>query len=245
MSTPGPERQQAVFFVAERGLTALRALAILKHTDWSVCFDHDEVSNMLTKSEHTIANILSAAGSLFVTRNYADVTMDQIAEASHVTKGALYHHFASKEDLYLGLMHTDLADKREMFREAISTPGSCRERLRRLTAVFFALPAESREITKLVRRDINVFSDPARAELVKAYQASLPELIERVIRDGIRDGEVAPADPRLLSWYFVALVEVTLSRYADSLYSDADAKLNHVMDLFFKGAAGSRQEVSE
>ncbi len=52
---------------------------------------------MLTKSETTIANILTAAASLFTARNYADVTMDQIAVACSVTKGALYHHFKSHE----------------------------------------------------------------------------------------------------------------------------------------------------
>ncbi|MGD8413127.1 MAG: helix-turn-helix domain-containing protein, partial [Candidatus Latescibacterota bacterium] len=141
---------------------------------------------MLTKSEATIANILAAATSLFTARNYADVTMDQIAVACDVTKGALYHHFSSKEELYLALMHSDLASKRAMFEEAIAAGRDCRDRLRRLTEVFFDLPKESREVIKLVRRDINIFDEPARRQLVKAYQDSLPDLIERVIRDGIR-----------------------------------------------------------
>lgn len=198
---------------------------------------------MLTKSETTIANILSAAGTLFVARNYADVTMGQIAQACNVTKGALYHHFASKEELYLELMHIDLTEKKDLFSRAVESGTNCRERLRGLTAVFFDLPAESREITKLVRRDINIFGEPARSGLVKAYQSSLPELIEGVIRDGIRDGELAPGDPRLLSWHYVALVEVTLSQYADGLFPDADAKLDHVLDQFFLGAA--KQGVNE
>lgn len=199
---------------------------------------------MLTKSETTIANILAAAASLFTARNYADVTMDQIAVACHVTKGALYHHFASKEELYLALMHNDLARKRALFQGAVEAGRGCRDRLRRLTAVFFDLPEESREVTRLVRRDINVFGEPARTELVRAYQASLPELIEAVIRDGIRDGELDPAEPRLLSWHFVALVEVTLSGYADRVFANAEAKLDHVVELFFHGA-GAKQGAIE
>ena len=199
---------------------------------------------MLTKSETTIANILTAAASLFIARNYADVTMDQIAVACSVTKGALYHHFTSKEELYLALMHSDLARKRALFEDAIAAGRDCRDRLRRLTAVFFDLPDESREVTSLVRRDINIFEEPARAELVSAYQASLPELIEGVIRDGISGGELDPADPRLLSWHFVALVEVTLSSYADSVFPNAEAKLDHVVELFFRGA-GTRQGAIE
>jgi len=193
--------------------------------------------SVIARSEATIANILTAAASLFLSRNYADVTMGQIADAAHVTKGALYHHFASKEELYLEMMHTSLAEKRRLFTEAIDSPGRCRDRLRRLTKAFFDLPPHRRELIKLVRRDSNIFAEPARTELIRAYQACLPEPTERVIRDGIRTGEIASADPRLLSWHFVAMVEVVLGRYADSLFDDTEEKLDHVLDLFFRGVA--------
>jgi len=67
-----------------------------------------------TRSEATIANVLSAAAYLFISRHYADVTMDQIAETAHVTKGALYHHFSGKEELYLEMMHADLSAKKDL-----------------------------------------------------------------------------------------------------------------------------------
>jgi AcrR family transcriptional regulator len=61
---------------------------------------------MYAKSATTITNILEAAQALFLEKNYADVTMTDIAEAADVTKGALYHHFSGKEDLYLRMMHS-------------------------------------------------------------------------------------------------------------------------------------------
>ena len=194
---------------------------------------------MLTKSEGTIANILAAAQSLFLARNYADVTMSQIAAAADVTKGALYHHFDSKEELYLALLHADLKQKRNLFQQAIDRETGSRNRLSALTAAFFELHREQRDLIRLVRRDINVFAGPARGELIRAYQTALPELVEQVLRDGIRDGEVQPEDPRLLSWHFVALVDVTLSAYADTVFEDTDRKLDHVLALFFSGAGRS------
>jgi AcrR family transcriptional regulator len=199
----------------------------------------------LTKSENTIANILAAAASLFVAKNYAEVTMEQIAEAAHMSKGALYHHFSSKEELYLALMHADLAEKRSLFRGAIDSATGCRERLRGLTTNFFNLPVARRRTISLVRRDINIFEEPARTELVRAYQAALPELVEEVIRDGIRDGELAPTDPRLLSWHFVAMVEVTLTKYADTLFEETDTRVAYVLDLFFSGSAATQPGVNE
>lgn len=169
-------------------------------------------------------------------KNYADVTMDEIAEAAGVTKGALYHHFESKEALYLEMMHVDLQKKRELFCSAIDQAGSTRDRLRRLTQRFLDLPPEERGLIKLVRRDINIFKDPVRERLVRAYQTSLPQPIESVIRDGIKRKELAPGDSRLLSWMYVAMVEVMLTSYAATRFEDPEGMLEAVLDLFFSGA---------
>ncbi len=192
---------------------------------------------MYAKSAATIAKIYAAAQALFLSQNYADVTMTDIAETSHVTKGALYHHFPSKQALYIAMMTADLQEKQALFRPMVESRGTCRERLRRLTQVFLQLPREKRDLIKLVRRDVNIFKDPLRNQLVRSYQATLPEQIEIIIRDGIRDGELAAADPRLLSWHYVATVEVILTRYAEKTFKNQEAMLDFVINLFFGGAA--------
>lgn len=168
--------------------------------------------------------------------------MAQIADAAHVTKGALYHHFPSKEELYLALIHSDLSEKQRIFSEAIDTGAGCRERLARLTRAFLSLPREKRELIKLVRRDINIFAEPERADLIGAYQLALPELVERVIRDGIAAGELTGFEPRLLSWQFVATVEVTLGSYAERQFTSVEEWVDCVLDLFFSGAGVPREE---
>ena len=190
---------------------------------------------MYSKSESTIANILTAAEDLFLNQNYADVTMDDIAEAAGVTKGALYHHFANKEALYVTMMLADLKEKESLFRAAVEHRGSCRDRLRRLTQLFLELPRKKRDLIKLVRRDINIFKGPIRGQLVRAYQAALPQQVEAILRDGVRTGELGRLDSRLLSWVHVAIVEVILTRYAESVFPDHDDALEFVTRLFFNG----------
>jgi AcrR family transcriptional regulator len=56
--------------------------------------------------------LLAEAQRLFREHGYAATSLEQIAEAAEVTKGAIYGHFASKEDLMLYLC-------REHAREAI------------------------------------------------------------------------------------------------------------------------------
>ncbi|MFF4381513.1 TetR family transcriptional regulator [Kitasatospora sp. NPDC001547] len=51
------------------------------------------------RSERTRGRLVVAGAALFDRRGYAGATLGEIAAAAGVTKGALYFHFASKEDL--------------------------------------------------------------------------------------------------------------------------------------------------
>jgi AcrR family transcriptional regulator len=58
------------------------------------------------RSQHTAdtrAALLSAARRLFGERGYAAVSLDEVCARARVTKGALYHHFESKQDLFLAV----------------------------------------------------------------------------------------------------------------------------------------------
>jgi AcrR family transcriptional regulator len=58
---------------------------------------------MATQSERreaTRAAIFKAAKRLFGERGFAGTTMDNVATSAHVAKGAVYHHFETKEALF-------------------------------------------------------------------------------------------------------------------------------------------------
>jgi AcrR family transcriptional regulator len=54
--------------------------------------------------ERTRQRLLAEAQRLFRERGYAATSLEQIAEAAEVTKGAIYGHFASKEDLMISAL---------------------------------------------------------------------------------------------------------------------------------------------
>lgn len=200
---------------------------------------------MYSKSHTTIQNILEAARELFVEKHYADVTIAEIASAADVSKGALYHHFASKEEVYITMMHHYLEAVQAATAESVrNSSGTCRERLRHSTLSFLELPGELHSVLRLVRRDINMFEDPLRRELIQAYQQAVPEQVESIIRDGIADGEIYPVDARLLSWELVALVEVALRPYSRSVLGSVDNMANYVIRLFWDGVA-AREAIAE
>ncbi len=55
------------------------------------------------RSQHVEATrraVLAAARAAFGTKGYAQTSVDEIAAAARVTKGAVYHHFSGKEALF-------------------------------------------------------------------------------------------------------------------------------------------------
>jgi AcrR family transcriptional regulator len=190
------------------------------------------------KSKITINNILEAARTLFIEKNYADVTITDIAALAEVSKGALYHHFSSKEDIYLQMMHHFLQEIQVVTQAAAeNSTGNCRERLRQSLISFLQLPEELLGVLRLVRRDINIFVDPMREELIRAYQSAVPQQVEAIIRSGIAGGEVQPIDARLLSWEMVALVEVALRPYSRRILGEYQNMADFLTRLFLDGVA--------
>ncbi len=65
----------------------------------------------LTREEvkqQTRKNLLEAAITVFGQKGFHGASIDDIAEAAGYTKGAVYTHFASKDELYLALLDENL-----------------------------------------------------------------------------------------------------------------------------------------
>ncbi|MFJ6569511.1 TetR/AcrR family transcriptional regulator [Streptomyces sp. NPDC091292] len=54
--------------------------------------------------EHTRQVLLRESRRLFAARGYGAVGLSEIVDAAGVTKGALYHHFGSKEELFRAVL---------------------------------------------------------------------------------------------------------------------------------------------
>ena len=59
---------------------------------------------MQQRSEETRTKILESAVKLFSTRGFGAASVDEICTEAGISKGAFYHHFESKQALFLALL---------------------------------------------------------------------------------------------------------------------------------------------
>lgn len=86
-------------------------------------------------AEPTRRRILDAATELFVERGFAGTSIRDIAEHLGMTKGSLYYHFSSKEDLLLAMLDPLLSAIEEFVAAARSTGTPTPALVRRLVEV--------------------------------------------------------------------------------------------------------------
>jgi AcrR family transcriptional regulator len=192
---------------------------------------------MQSRSTATISNILDAARGLFIEKQYADVTLREITELAGVTKGALYHHFPTKEELYAQMIQQCLSEVKEAIQVSLqnSQGESCRKKLQKSLASFLSLSPETRAVMRSIRRNLNIFDDAMRKALIQAYQEALPDQIEAILKNGMADREIISMDARLLSWQHIAVVEVTLYDYDRGILGLPEEMAASIVSLFFDG----------
>jgi AcrR family transcriptional regulator len=181
------------------------------------------------------SRILRAARALFLDRGFADVSMQQIADAASITKATLYHHFRDKEDLFIEVVRRQHERIAQDLVDLIAGATSLEEQLRRIAVAFFE--SDEGGFERLMQ-DIHRHVDPERfASLHVELHVTSPSP-EGVIRDcfarAIDAGEIGPHDPDLLATLFFSMVHGLrwVSEYSPSstTYTTEDAaRLPHIL----------------
>lgn len=102
-------------------------------TDQSVCN-----SKVSITSETTYNNIIKAAARCFSQNGFSETTMDQIAKEAGVSKGALYWHFKSKEELFVKLKEQNIAEVLQTLRKSFASMGTFDSKLAEGSNLYFS-----------------------------------------------------------------------------------------------------------
>ncbi len=152
----------------------------------------------LTRKQREIAErhqlILDVARKALIDGGYLGLNMDRIADATDYSKGTIYQHFTSKEDL-LGALTVETMKKRAaMFERAVGFNGRPRERLMAIgigDELFFKLHPDhflTEQITRLASISDKISTD--RRASLEQLEVACFERVHRVVGDAIAAGDL-------------------------------------------------------
>jgi AcrR family transcriptional regulator len=121
--------------------------------------------------------ILSAAQSMLHQHGYNYLTMDRVAETVEYSKGTIYNHFASKEDLVCSLCCRCVGNLIEVFERPYHYPGTTRERYSAIGigySIYHQLHPLDTQILQIVKNN-------AIREKISDFKLADMELLEQEI----------------------------------------------------------------
>ena len=159
--------------------------------------------------EQTVEKILDAAAALFAEKGYQSTTLQDIIDATGLSKGAVYHHFRSKEEIAqrVGDRWGDqMWEPLRRIREAAGLTG-----LQKLQAVFAASFAGDRQ-QRMGRTLPHLTDDPyfLVLEWQSIEERLVPECIAPLVRQGVADGSIHTGDPDALAGALFFLADLWL-----------------------------------
>ncbi len=189
-------------------------------------------------AEQTREALIKAALKVFSTKGYTRATLDEIARAAKVTRGAVYHHFTDKADIYRTLLLESSRKSKDLIPAAIAEGGSFLQIIERVfvrqlaqfesdpelrAQALFALRGDYLSIES-VRQDIEIRHSATLAQLTKTFAEAqaggvvrtdlAPRDIARsfiALQNGLVHLSSLPGQPNSISESAAALAKVLLA----------------------------------
>jgi TetR/AcrR family transcriptional regulator, cholesterol catabolism regulator len=181
--------------------------------------------------------ILRAAARLFQQQGYDATSMNDVAAALKLSKGGLYHHFQSKDEILFNLMShaMDITEERVIApAKLIPDP---EERLRTVIRRHIAvvLSERDREITVMLHENHPL--SPTLRKRINSRKKDYVHFLENLISEVQRArGSSGPVTPRAAAFALLGMINWIYQWYRPDGSLQEESLAQQYTDIFFRGA---------
>jgi len=155
--------------------------------------------------QETIERIINASLKLFKEKGFDKTSMQDIVDASDMSKGAIFYHFKSKEEIFEATMDREYTHVKERFHAFVEKleGDTAKEKMKKMITVTFAdeeISTDSYDIFKAIINSPHL----AMASMYKNTTEISP-IVAGLIKEGIADGSIITNFPDELGEVFILL----------------------------------------
>ena len=141
--------------------------------------------------------ILDHAQRLLLREGFQNLNLDTLAEAVEYSKGTLYLHFKTKEDLALAVVTRALKERADFFERALSFNGRSRERARAVgfACCHFAKVYPDYFSVELMLKSHSFWekADEARQHEYGMQGGRCFRIMHKIVTEGLQTGDLPPS----------------------------------------------------
>lgn len=158
--------------------------------------------------EETVRLILEEASKLFIEKGYDSTSIqDIINNLGGLSKGAIYHHFKSKEEIFDAVcekINSETTAYYDKLRDDKTMNGY--EKLK----IVMGSGCENPGSDVILAMTDKIMSDPkfVMTQVLESYEVVVPDYIEPIIMQGIGDGSIKTDYPKELAEVIVTLMNI-------------------------------------
>lgn len=148
--------------------------------------------------------ILAAAKDVFFEKGYHNATSEEIAKRAGVGKGTLYQYFDSKLDIFIEMHQLYIKQYTASMSELIDDHASFQENLSRIVQFHITHMQELNRFAVRMTVDMPTeITGEKGNQIANNVQNSVKHVLERLIDNGKRRGEIRDIDSRLIIGYLM------------------------------------------
>lgn len=197
--------------------------------------------------------IIKAAIRVFSAKGYDGATMDEIAQASRLTKPMIYYHFKNKKDLYLYLLETYVERFYNRLQDILTAPRDHLQILGMLIDYYDESFRTNPEMLQLYQRE-TVGHGRFLEHLTERYFSKILEQMAAFFRKGAEAGVFRSSlNYDLCAMTLVAILMFhfsqgrliqQLSKTAEAQISMTEAIHSHILSLFTAQSEGGTEPIT-
>ncbi len=180
--------------------------------------------------------ILAAARSCFVNRGYHPTRMEDIASAAGLSKGGVYFHFQSKQEVFDALVQEEFDASMKMLRDVTDTTAPIAEKMQILAKYYLDYFTATTDAPRffIVMGEMGLRDEKLAAKLLEMQTAFIDQ-IAKLIDQGIAEGMLRQVDSRSIAALLKALLDGVEGLQAIRYPFDMNQLLAASMDLVLGG----------
>ena len=184
--------------------------------------------------EETIKLILDVAMKMFSEKGYDNTSLQDIINETKLSKGAIYHHFSSKEEILQGVFQRIGSENTEIFAEIRDDKSL--NGIEKLRVIFKpAVIHSNQSILLTVSPSLLNNSQFLAMQIEQIYQIVAPQFIEPVLKQGIKDKSIKVENPHEVAEAIMIMTNVWLNPLVKMTNKESTRKKCETFNALLRG----------